>query len=91
MLRRVARHGFYVTEDIHSSCQSWIANEPARGERPRSVGGTASCMRTKEGKPTFFHAVVGWQRQLASGTYPSNLPGVQHIDVFKEAVVFEVG
>ena len=53
------------------------------------VGGTSSCMRTSRGEPTFFSAVVDWQRQLAGGRSP--FPNVQHVDMFQEAVVFGVG
>ena len=46
-------------------------------------------MTTSRGEPTFFSAVVDWQRQLAGGRSP--FPNVQHVDVFQEAVVFGVG
>lgn len=77
--------GFYVVEDIHSSCMTWSAmiGTQSRGE---VVGGTTGCMQTSYGNETIFAKVVEWQKGLIMKQEP--FPGVNHIDFHKEAVLF---
>ncbi|KAI2508406.1 Hard-surface induced protein [Fragilaria crotonensis] len=78
--------GFYVVEDIHSSCLSWEANIGTQ-ERGVPTGGTKDCMTTDEGGPTIFAKLVEWQKGLILKREP--FPGVSRIDFHKEAVVLE--
>jgi hypothetical protein len=76
--------GFYVVEDIHSSCLSWEANVGTR-EKGELTGGTEDCMTTDDGGPTIFAKLVEWQKGLILKREP--FPGVSRIDFHKEAVV----
>jgi hypothetical protein len=87
MISKVKPGGFYVVEDIHSACLSWVANTGASTKDEVRVGGTRNCMTTSDGQPTIFSKVVDWQKQLLVKAEP--FQGVNHIDVHKEAVVFE--
>ena len=78
--------GFYVVEDIHSSCLSWEANVGTQKEGV-STGGTKNCMTTDDGAPTIFAKIVEWQKGLILKREP--FPGVSRIDFHKEAVVLE--
>jgi hypothetical protein len=80
--------GFYVIEDIHSSCFNWQANLGTNTsiESP-NVGGTHGCMTTGKGEPTIFAKVLEWQKGLLMRREP--FQGVNHIDLHKEAVLFE--
>jgi hypothetical protein len=80
--------GFYVIEDIHSSCVSWKANLGTNItiESPQ-VGGTYDCMTTQSGEPTIYAKVVEWQKALLRRQEP--FKGVNHIDLHKEAVLLE--
>jgi hypothetical protein len=80
--------GFYVIEDIHSACLDWPANvgKSTSSESPH-VGGTRNCMKTISGEPTIFARVIEWQKDLL--IKKEHFPGVNHIDLHKEAVLFE--
>ena len=76
--------GFYVIEDIHSSCINWSANLGTHNGP--GVGGTADCMGTKE-KPSIYKKIVEWQKLLLVGQTPFDK--VDHNDINSEAAVIE--
>ena len=76
--------GFYVIEDIHSSCINWSANLGTHNGP--GTGGTADCMGTKE-KPTIYKRLVEWQKLLLVGQSPFDK--IDHIDINPEAAVIE--
>jgi hypothetical protein len=78
--------GFYVIEDIHSSCVNWRANLGTKTKRRSPfVGGTDDCMKTTGGEPTIFSKIVEYQKALLKRKEP--FEGVNHIDVHKESVL----
>jgi hypothetical protein len=78
--------GFYVIEDINSSCYNWRANVGAgTTQKTPQVGGTSGCMTTQGGEPTIFSKVIDWQKRLLVKREP--FKGVNHIDLHKEAVL----
>eukprot|EP00961_Rhodomonas_salina_P166330 2241472-Rhodomonas_salina.1 len=88
MIQHVAPGGFYVVEDIMSSCLRWKANIGAKTEQQNMmVEGTAGCMQTASGQPTIYSRIVEWQKPLLVRKEP--FPGVTHIDVHLEAAVFD--
>jgi len=86
MIHHVAPGGFYVIEDIHSSCTNWAANLGTKSGQ-NVGGGGVDCMTTTTGNATIFAKIVEWQKKLVVKQEP--FPGVTHIDLHKEAVVFE--
>jgi len=85
MMQYLAQGGIYVVEDIHASCVDWQANFGTHFGT--SVGGTEDCMKTKDGKPTFYGKVVEWQKKLLLNQEP--FPDVNHIDITFEAAVLQ--
>jgi hypothetical protein len=78
--------GFYVIEDINSSCYNWRANiGAATTKKTPQVGGTSGCMTTDNGKPTIFAKIIEWQKRLLVKREP--FKGVNHIDLHKESVL----
>jgi len=62
MLPRLATNGFYVVEDIISSCTDWRANMGThRGDK---VGGGPDCMTTDQGEDTILAHLMEYQRTL---------------------------
>lgn len=82
----VAPGGFYVIEDIMSSCRSWPANLGTY--RGKGVGGTSGCLRTKEDKPTIFSELVDLQKTLVLGKNRKLSPW-EHISIFSAAAVLK--
>ena len=83
LMQHLALGGIYIVEDIHASCVDWQANLGTHFGT--NVGGTVDCMKTKDGKPTFYGKVVEWQKKLLVNLEP--FPDVNHIDVTFEAAV----
>ena len=82
--------GVLIIEDIHSACKSFTINEPTRwatGQGKRRAGSTRDCLGT-DSSPTILWQILEWQRKLVKRQLP--FPGVRHIDMFEEAVAFEV-
>lgn len=86
MIPHVAEGGVYVIEDIHSACGRWKANT-GKVNTGQVVQGTSGCITTSDGKPTIFSKILDWQKELVQRRMP--FPGVNHIDVHFESVVFE--
>lgn len=90
----VAPGGVYVLEDLMSACKRWPVNwggaEVPRGEKAW-VDGTADCMRTGDGNATMMARILAWQTDLGGRGARAlpELPGLVHIDVFREAAAFE--
>lgn len=85
MIEQIQLGGLFFVEDIWSSCKSWKANMGTKaGEM---TGGTADCLFTKTGDPTFFFKVVEWQRALLIKKVP--FKDLNHIDFHGQIVVFE--
>jgi len=84
MIQYVSKGGFYVIEDIHSSCASWLANT---GSKPtgKIVQGTKGCMETATGNPTIFSKLIEWQKPLLIQKSP--FPDVTSIEISLEAAV----
>ena len=96
--------GIYIVEDIQGSCRSWpVMGRDADGQklggninsnRTRTglwVDGTSGCLLTADRRPTLLGQILAWQKKLASGSIRSNLSlPVSHIDVSREAAVFEM-
>ncbi len=82
----VAPGGAYIVEDVHSSCMNW--NVPGT---KLSTGGGGDCMRDGQNQKTFFaHVVQDWLPVLvrSSQAAPADLPGLESITFYHEAVVF---
>mmetsp|Transcript_25317 Transcript_25317/g.60188 ORF Transcript_25317/g.60188 Transcript_25317/m.60188 type:complete len:378 (+) Transcript_25317:343-1476(+) len=67
MLPRLATNGFYIVEDIISSCTDWRANMGThRGDK---VGGGPDCMTTDQGEDTILAHLMEYQRTLVGKRY----------------------
>lgn len=90
MLSKVAQDGFYVVEDIGSSCFGWGSNMGTHyGE---DVGGTDGCMTTQDGKDTILAHIMEYQRHLVGqwfGFKDKNefLNGVTKIELHMNSVL----
>ena len=74
--------GFYVIENIWSSCRSWRAN--LRTHLGEQTGGSPNCMSSvnrgasRNMTQTLFAKVVELQKDMVSKRNP--IPGLNHID-----------
>jgi len=85
MIKYVSKGGFYVIEDIHSSCRSWNANTGTTYTGAK-VQGTDGCMETQTGYSTIFSKLVEWQKSLVIQKSP--FPDVTSIEIgFQAAVI----
>lgn len=84
MIPRVAKGGFFVIEDIVSSCFSWRANVGTKRSN-FIVKGTPDCMETSDGKPTIFSKLIEWQKPLLQQKSP--FENVTSIEIHFEAAV----
>lgn len=86
----VAPSGFYVIEDIVSSCADW----GGYGDQP-GTGGSPDCMHQAlrpgetEAAPTIFATIVDMQKHLLRNRSIPGMPFIRHVDLFSESVVFE--
>jgi hypothetical protein len=88
----MAPGGSYVIEDTHSACLDWNVNyggeDAVKGGA--KTGGSADCLKTKEGEPTIMATILEWQKNLGGrGSFAPDLPGCTDIDVFRQAVAFQ--
>ena len=82
----MAPGGIYVVEDIHSACKGWKANNGAE-DSGLFVEGTADCLTTTAGGQTILAYLLDGQKNLARGS--DAFPGVNHIDICKQAAVLQ--
>ena len=81
--------GFYVVEDIWSSCRDWAANMGTHLAKTKEqrTGGAQGCMKSADGKETMFAHVVEIQRLMVD--LKPRFPDVTYIDFHRQAVVME--
>ena len=85
LLDHVTPGGFYVIEDIHSSCSSWASNLVTQSGE--GTDGTPNCLSTGAGTPTIFRKLIDMEMILVKGHY--NDSKVMHISIYAEAAVLQ--